>query len=85
MARKPKRKRIRPLIEQIKIQLQTKPFRAFVVESSGGNLIPVSRPEWVFFPRGLNRLVIFTDQGAWHFELDQIKSVAVDHPATGES
>jgi hypothetical protein len=44
-----KKQRALPVIEQIKIQLETKPFCAFVVESSGGNLIPVSRPEWVFF------------------------------------
>jgi hypothetical protein len=80
-----KKQRALPVIEQIKVQLETKPFRAFVVESSGGNLIPVSRPEWVFFPPGLNQVVIFTDQGAWHFGLDDIKGVGVDHPLTEEA
>jgi hypothetical protein len=40
IASKPKRQRIRPLIEQIKIQLQAKPFRAFVVEIQRGQLTP---------------------------------------------
>ena len=79
-----KKQRALPVIEQIKVQLETKPFRAFVVDSSGGNLIPVSRPEWVFFPPGLNQVVIFTDRGAWHFGLDDIKGVGVDHPPTEE-
>jgi hypothetical protein len=66
------------VIDQIRARLEQKPFRPFIVESSGGNLIPVERPDWVFFPPDLDQIVIFTTRAAWHFSLGDIKGVGVE-------
>lgn len=65
------------VIDQIKAQLEHKPFRPFIVEPSGGNLIPVERAEWVVFPPDLDQIVIFTRTAAWHFALGDIKGVGL--------
>ena len=52
------------MIEQIHKQLAYRPFRPFLVETSGGTLIRVSRPDWVYFPPETGHFVIFEGSAA---------------------
>jgi len=74
------------MIEQIHKQLAYRPFRPFLVETSGGTLIRVSRPDWVYFPPETGHLVIFEGSGASYINFRDVRSVLVEQlpiPADG--
>ena len=68
------------MIEQIHKQLAYRPFRPFLVETSGGTLIRVSRPDWVYFPPETGHFVIFEGSGASYINFRDVRSVLVEQP-----
>jgi len=68
------------MIDQVKAQLEHKPFRPFFIETSGGNLIRVSRPEWVYFPPETGYFVVFEGGAASYLAFRDVRTVLVEQP-----
>jgi hypothetical protein len=68
------------MLEQIHKQTAFKPFRPFFIETSGGTLIRVSRPEWIFFPPETGNFVVFEGAAASYIDFRDVRSVLVEQP-----
>ena len=69
------------MIEQIHKQVAYRPFRPFHIETSGGTLVRVTRPEWIYFPPDTGHFVIFEGSAASYIDFRDVRSVLVDHPS----
>ena len=68
------------MIEQIHKQVANRPFRAFFIETSGGALVRVSRPEWIYFPPESGHLIVHEGGGAAFIAFRDVRSVLVEQP-----
>jgi hypothetical protein len=68
---------------QIKRQLAIRPFRAFWLETTGGNQIRVMRPEWFYdVPDSNGEFVVFSDSVVHVLNYrDILDNVTVEGPA----
>jgi hypothetical protein len=68
------------MIEQIYQQTTYRPFRPFFIETSGGTLVRVSRPEWIFFPPESGHLIVYQGGSAAFIAFRDIRNVLVEQP-----
>lgn len=68
------------MIEQIHKQIAFRPFRPFLIETSGGTLVRVSRPEWIYFPPATEHLVVFEGSAGSYIAFSDIHSVFIESP-----
>jgi hypothetical protein len=68
------------MIEQIHKQAALRPFRPFQIETSGGTLIRVSRPEWIYFPPETGHFVVFEGAVGSYISFRDVRSVLVEQP-----
>jgi hypothetical protein len=68
------------MIEQIHKQIAYRPFRTFLIETSGGTLVRVARPEWIYFPPDTGHFVIFEGAAASYIALRDVRSVLIEQP-----
>jgi hypothetical protein len=68
------------MIPQIHKQLAYRPFRPFLIETSGGTLARVSRPEAIYFPPDTRYLVVFEGPLASFIDFRDIRSLLVEQP-----
>jgi hypothetical protein len=66
-------------LEQLKLMANQKPFRPFILETTGGNYIEVDKEGHVLFPPPDHELIVIfaADQLAHHVTLETINSFAV--------
>jgi hypothetical protein len=65
-------------IEQIHKQVSFRPFRPFLIETSGGTIVRVSRPEWIYFPPETGHLVVFEGSAASYIDFRDVRSVLIE-------
>lgn len=68
------------MIEQIHKQMAMRPFRPFLIETSGGTLVRVSRPEWIYFPPETGHFVVFEGAAASYIAYRDVRSVLIEQP-----
>jgi hypothetical protein len=68
------------MLEQVYKQAKYLPFRPFFIETSGGTLVRVSRPEWIFFPPDTGCFVVFEGAAASYIDFRDVRSVLVEQP-----
>ena len=68
------------MIEQIHKQVAFRPFRPFLIETSGGTLVRVSRPEWIYFPPDTGHFVVFEGSAASYINYRDVRSVLIEQP-----
>jgi hypothetical protein len=68
------------MIEQIYKQAAYRPFRPFLIETSGGTLVRVSRPEWIYFPPETGHLVVFEGAAASLIAFRDVRNVLIEQP-----
>lgn len=68
------------MIDQIHKQVSYRPFRAFLIETSGGTLVRVSRPDWIFFPPETGHFVVFEGAAASFISFRDVRSVLIEQP-----
>lgn len=68
------------MITQIHQQAAYRPFRPFLIETSGGTLVRVSRPEWIYFPPDTGHLVVFEGAAASFIDFRDVRSVLIEQP-----
>jgi hypothetical protein len=68
------------MIEQIHKQIAFRPFRPFLIETSGGTLVRGSRPEWIYFPPETGHFVVFEGSGASYIDFRDVRSVLIEQP-----
>ena len=68
------------MIEQIHKQIAYRPFRPFLIETSGGTLVRVARPEWIYFPPDTGHLIVYEGGGAAFVAFRDVRSVLVEQP-----
>lgn len=68
------------MIEQIHKQIAYRPFRPFLIETSGGTLIRVARPEWIYFPPDTGHFVVFEGSAASYISFRDVRSVLIEQP-----
>lgn len=68
------------MIEQIHKQIRYSPFRPFFIETSGGTLVRVSRPEWIYFPPETGHFVVFEGSAASYINFRDVRSVLIEQP-----
>jgi hypothetical protein len=70
------------MIDQIHKQVAFRPFRPFLIETSGGTLIRVSRPEWIYFPPETGHFVVFEGPAASYIDFRDVRSILVEQRPT---
>ena len=68
------------MIELIHKQTVYKPFRPFLIETSGGTLVRVARPEWIYFPPDVGYLAVFEGAATSLIDFRGIRSVLIEQP-----
>lgn len=68
------------MIEQIYKQMSYKPFRPFLIETSGGTLVRVSRADWIYFPPDTGHFVVFEGSAGSYIAFRDVRSVLVEQP-----
>jgi hypothetical protein len=68
------------MIDQIYKQVAFRPFRPFLIETSGGTLVRVSRPDWIYFPPETGHFVVFEGAAASYISFRDVRSVLVEQP-----
>jgi hypothetical protein len=68
------------MIEQIHKQMAYRPFRPFYIETSGGTVVRVSRPEWIYFPPATNHFVVFEGSAGSYIAFSEVRSVLIEQP-----
>jgi hypothetical protein len=66
------------MIEQIHKQVAYRPFRPFLIETSGGTLVRVSRPEWIYFPPDTGHFMVFEGNGAAYIDFRDVRSILIE-------
>lgn len=70
------------MIEQIHKQIAYRPFRPFLIETSGGTLVRVSRPDWIYFPPETGHLIVFEGGASSYIAFRDIHSLLIEQPPT---
>ena len=68
------------MIEHVYKQAAYRPIRPFQIETSGGTLVRVTRPEWIFFPPETGHLIVYEGGSAAFVAFRDIRSVLVEQP-----
>lgn len=68
------------MIEQIQKQIAMRPFRPFLIETSGGTSVRVAKPELIYFPPELGYLAVFEGAVTSLINFKDIRSVLIEQP-----